>query len=245
MRRRMTKRISMGIKELDDMLDGGIPRGSIILISGPLGTGKTTLGVQFIYNGIKKFNEPGIFITLEQNKKKIIEDMKSFGMDLENLGYDFQLVGGHIAEVMYYKDKTKAKVEDFLNEIEEIIQKSKTKRVVIDSINLLLMLFKTDEERKKALLSLSQLLSKNDCTTLLTCETRENTSDLSWYGFEEFIVDGVISLYNVKRETTFHQRITIRKMRGVEHSKKIYPYKITDSGIKIYSEESWQDLEKK
>ena len=237
--------VSTGIEELDNMLNGGIPKGRIVLISGSSGTGKTTLGMQFIYNGIKKFKDPGIFITLEQDKKKILEDMKSVGMDLESLGNDFQLIGGSIAEVMYYKDKTKANVEDFLKEIEEIIQKTKVKRVVIDSINLLLMLFKTDEERRKILLTLSQLLSKNKCTALLICEVKENTFDLSWYGFEEFVADGVITLYNVKQEAIFHQGIAIRKMRGVEHTKSIYPYKITEKGIRIYPDEPWLVLEKK
>lgn len=237
--------VNTGIEELDNMLNGGIPKGRTVLISGSSGTGKTTLSMQFIYNGIKKFNESGVFITLEQDKKKILEDMKSVGMNLENLGSNFQIIGGPMAEVMYYKDKTKAKVGDFIAEIEDIIKKTKAKRVVIDSINLLLMLFQTDEERRKALLSLSQILSKNDCTALLTCEVRENTFDLSWYGFEEFVVDGVITLYNVKQEAIFHQGIAVRKMRGVEHVKSIYPYKITEKGIRIYPDEPWLVLEKK
>jgi len=231
-------RVNIGIKEIDDMLSGGLPKGRVILLSGSSGTGKTTFGVQFVYNGIKNFNEPGVFITLEQNKEKIKEDMRSVGMDIEELD-NFNLIGGSVAEVMHFKDKTKAKVNDFLAEIEEIIKQTKAKRVVVDSLNLFLILFKTEEERRKALLSLCQILSKNKCTALLTCETKENTFDLSWYGFEEFVVDGVITLYNVKQGQVFHKGITIRKMRGVNHSESIYPYKITDKGIKIYTEEPW------
>jgi KaiC/GvpD/RAD55 family RecA-like ATPase len=170
--------------------------------------------------------------------------MKPVGMDLEGLGNTFNIIGGPMAEVMYYKDKTKAKIEDFIAEIEEVIKKTNAKRVVIDSINLLLMLFQTDEERRKALLLLNQILSKNDCTALLICEVRENTFDLSWYGFEEFVVDGVITLYNVKQEAVFHQGIAVRKMRGVEHTKNIFLYKITDKGIKIYPDEPWLSTEK-
>jgi circadian clock protein KaiC len=236
--------IKTGIEELDDMLNGGIPKGRVVLISGSSGTGKTTLGMQFIYNGVKKFKEPGIFITLEQGKEKILEDMKSVGMDLESLGGDFKIIGGQIAEILYYKDKTKAKIGDFIAEVEEIIKTSGAKRVVIDSVNLLLMLFETDEERRKALLSLSKILSKNNCTALLTCEVRENTFDLSWYGFEEFVADGVITLYNLKQEAVFHQGIAVRKMRGTNHSKNIFPYKITKEGIKIYPDEPWLATEK-
>jgi len=235
--------VSTGIKELDNMLDGGIPKGRVVLVSGSSGTGKTTLGMHFVYNGVKKFNEPGIFITLEQGKEKVLEDMKSVGMNLESLS-DLKIIGGQIAEVLYYKDKTKAKIEDFIAEVDEIIRASGAKRVVIDSVNLLLMLFKTDEERRNALLSLSKILSKNNCTAFLTCEVRENTFDLSWYGFEEFVADGVITLYNLKQEAVFHQGIAVRKMRGVNHSKNIYPYRITKDGIKIYPDEPWLATEK-
>jgi circadian clock protein KaiC len=234
------QRVDTGIKELNEMLDGGLPQNRVILLSGSSGTGKTTLGIQFIYNGIKNFNEPGVFITLEQSKEKIKEDMESVGMNIEELD-SFNLVGGYIAEIMYFKNKTKAKVNDFLDEIEEIIKQTKAKRVVVDSLNLFLILFKTNEEKRKALLSLCQILSKNNCTTLLICETKENTFDLSWYGFEEFVVDGIITLYNVKQGQTFHKGIAVRKMRGVNHSESIHPYKITNKGIKIYTEEHWPD----
>jgi len=230
-------KIDTGIEGLNKMLNGGLFPGRIILVSGPAGTGKTTIGMQFIHTGLKKFDEPGVFITLEQSKEKLKEDMKKLGMDLDKLGDKFSLVGGAIAEVVYYKEKTKAKMEDFLMEIEEIIKQTDAKRVVIDSLNLFLMLFKTDEERRSALISLIELLTRHKCTTLLTCEVKENTFDLSWYGFEEFIVDGVIALYNVKVDSTFLRGLTIRKMRGMKHEKNIVPYEITDRGIVIYPEQ--------
>jgi len=234
------QKVDTGIKELNEMLDGGLPQNRVILLSGSSGTGKTTLGIQFIYNGIKNFNEPGVFITLEQSKEKIKEDMKSVGINIEELS-SFNLIGGSIAEVMHFKDKTRAKVNDFLAEIEEIIKQTKAKRVVLDSLNLFLMLFKTDEERRIALLSLCQILSKNSCTALLICDTKENTFDLSWYGFEEFVVDGIITLYSIRQGQAFRKGITIRKMRGVNHSESIHTYKITNKGIKICTEESWPD----
>lgn len=238
-------RVKSGIEGLDDMLNGGLISGRVVLLSGSTGTGKTTLGMQFIYNGIKNFNEPGVFITLEQSKEKIMKDMKSIGMDLNELGSNFSLIGGSMAKIKYYQNKTKAKIEDFIAEIEEVIKKTKAKRVVIDSINLFLLLFKTDEERRRALLKLTETLSRFNCTALLTCEVKENTFDISWWGFEEFVMDGVITLYNVKQGPVFHQGIVIRKMRGMNHVKDIIPYKITDKGIVVYPEEPWLAIEKK
>jgi circadian clock protein KaiC len=241
----MSEKIKTNVPGLDEMLHGGLILGKVILLSGSAGTGKTTLGMQIIYNGIKDFNEPGVFITLEQSKEKITEDMKAFGIDLVSLGSSFALIGGSMAKIKYYQTKTKAKVDDFVTEIEEIIRQTKAKRVVIDSVNLFLMLFDTDEERRKALLSLVETLSKLNCTALLTCEVKENTFDISWHGFEEFVVDGVITLYNVKQGAVFNQGIAIRKMRGTSHVKEIVPYKITDRGIVIFPGEPWLAAEKK
>lgn len=238
-------RVDTGIEGLNQMLNGGLLAGRVILVSGSTGTGKTTLGMQFIYEGIKKYNEPGVFVTLEQSKEKIKEDMGKLGINLDGLGNGFNLIGGSIAKVMHYRDKTKAKVEDFLAEVEEIIKQTKAKRVVIDSLNLFLILFKTDEERRRALLALAEMLSRYKCTTLFTCEVRENTSDLSWYGFEEFVVDGVIVLYNIKQESSFLQGLAIRKMRGIKHEKSIVPYSITDKGVVVYPEEPWYEVKTK
>jgi len=238
-------RVKTGIKGLDEMLNGGLLPGRVVLISGPTGSGKTILGVQFIYNGIKYFDEPGIFITLEQSKKKIKEDMRALGMDLDELGDKFRLIGGPIAKIKYNKEKTKAKLEDFIKEVEEVVKEVGAKRVVIDSINLFLLLFKTDEEKRRALLELTETLSRLNCTALLTCEVRENTFDISWWGFEQFVVDGVITLYNVKQGSIFQQGIAIRKMRGTKHVKDIVPYRITDKGIVVYPEEPWLAIEKK
>jgi len=238
-------RIKTGIEGLDEMLNGGLVSGRAVLLSGSSGTGKTTLGMQFIYRGIKDFNEPGVFITLEQSKEKIKEDMKTLDMDLDDLGVQFNLVGGSMAKIKYYQGKTKAKADDFIAEIEEIVKETKAKRVVIDSLNLFLLLFETDEERRRALLALTEALSRLNCTALLTCEVRENTFDISWHGFEEFVVDGVITLYNVKQGSVFHQGIAIRKMRGMSHIKDIVPYKITDKGIIVYLEEPWLAGEKR
>ncbi|MCX6819151.1 MAG: AAA family ATPase [Candidatus Aenigmarchaeota archaeon] len=232
-------RTKTGIEGLDIMLNGGLLSGRVILLSGSAGTGKSTLGMQFIYNGIKQFNEPGVFITLEQDKEKLKQDMKSISMDLDKLGNSFSLIGGSMAKIKYYQTKTKAKLEDFIAEIEEVVKETKSERIVIDSINLLLLLFNTDEERRKALLALTEALSRLKCTALLTCEVRENTFDISWWGFEQFVVDGVIAMYNVKKDPMFYQGIVIRKMRGMDHNKNIVPYKITDKGIAVYPEEPW------
>ena len=118
--------------------------------------------------------------------------------------------------------------------MEEVVKEINAQRLVLDSINLFLMLFKTEDEKRLALAELSEKLRKLGCTSLITCEVKEQSMDISRHGFEEFVVDGVIALYNIKQRQSFIQGITIRKMRGVGHHREIRPYEITDKGIIVY-----------
>jgi KaiC/GvpD/RAD55 family RecA-like ATPase len=115
-----------------------------------------------------------------------------------------------------------------------MVVKTGAKRVVLDSVNLFLMLFDTDPERRRAMFALSKMLTDLGCTSLLTCEVKENTNSLSWYGFEEFVVDGVIVLYSMREKSAFLQGIAVRKMRMVKHRRNIVPYEITDKGLIVY-----------
>src|SRR5262249_31435603 len=83
--------IPTGIAGLDDILRGGVPRGNILLVEGAAGTGKTLLGVEFVYRGITQHNEPGIIVSFEVAPQKLIRDAASFGWDLETLAQQNQL----------------------------------------------------------------------------------------------------------------------------------------------------------
>ena len=83
--------VKTGIKGLDEVLFGGIPRGNIILVTGTAGTGKTTLGVEFVYRGASQFNEPGVIVLFEVAPDKLIRDAALFGWDLSALERDRRL----------------------------------------------------------------------------------------------------------------------------------------------------------
>jgi circadian clock protein KaiC len=78
-------RIKTGIKGLDELLLGGVPRGNLIMLQGGPGTGKTTLGVEFVYRGITEFDEPGMIVCFEVSPDKLVRDAASFGWDLRDL----------------------------------------------------------------------------------------------------------------------------------------------------------------
>src|ERR1700683_2518443 len=77
--------IQTGITGLDEILMGGIPRGNVILLQGVTGSGKTLMGIEFIYRGITKFNEPGLIVVFEASPDKLIRDTAEFGWDLDQL----------------------------------------------------------------------------------------------------------------------------------------------------------------
>ena len=233
-------KVKTGIEGLDKMLKGGLLIGRNILLSGPCGCGKTTLAMQFVYNGAVTLDEPGLYVTLEESKEKIYQDMLEFGFDLKEIEEQgkFMLVGGPIAGLKSYMQKVDADMTHVIKEIEEIVKEKGVKRVVIDSINLLTMLLKNDDERRRAVAALCNALSSLGCTTILTSETEEGSMKLSRYGMEEFVVDGVIVLYLVRQGSRFVPGVVIRKMRGTEHDKEIRVYNITNKGIVVYPKET-------
>ncbi len=233
-------RIKTHIPGLDKMLKGGFLSGRNILLSGPCGSGKSTLAMQFVYSGAVKQKEPGLFITLEEPKEKIYENMDGFGWDIRGLEKTkkFFLVGSSIGEINNSMAKVDAKIIHLINEIKEVVEENKIKRVAIDSINLLTMLAEDESEKRNALASLCHTLSSLGCTSLLISETKEGSMDLSRYGIEEFIVDGVIVLYLIREGSKFIPGVSVRKMRGTNHDKEIRVYEIGKKGIVIYPQET-------
>ena len=228
-------KVKTGIKGMDSLLDGGIPKGRIILLSGSSGTGKTIFVSHFIKEGVKN-DENCVYVTLEQSKDKLIEDLKNIGIDFDDMQKKnkLKLIGGPVAHINFFKQKTKATFEDLTKEMEEIIKQSSASRFVLDSTNLFTMLFDDDVERRKALANLVAMLDKVKCTSILTCEVKENSNAISWHGFEEFVVDGVIVLHRIPFENMFERAVSVLKMRGVGHSQKVGLVTITKDGMEVY-----------
>jgi len=134
--------------------------------------------------------------------------------------------------------KVGAKTNHIIDEIKNIIQQHKIKRVVIDSLSLLTFLTGNMDEKRRTVTKLASTLSELGCTSLLISETKEGTLDLSRDGIEEFVVDGVIALYQLRQGDKFIPGIVIRKMRGTDHEKGIRLFKITNKGVVVYHNET-------
>src|SRR3989338_3979840 len=81
----VVERIKSGIPGLDEMMDGGMPKGNLIVLSGDPGSGKTVLCWQFLYDGVTKYDEPGIYVSLEEPEETVVDGAGEFGWDLKSL----------------------------------------------------------------------------------------------------------------------------------------------------------------
>ncbi len=223
------KLIQTGIIGLDQMFGGGIEEGSTVILAAGAGSGKSTLAMQYIYNGITKYGENGLYITFEEQKDRVFSHMKKFGFDLEGVEKSGKLK---------FLEYPPTEVEKFINSgsvIADIIEEHKIKRIVIDSVTSLVLLSENEYRRREAFLKTMSLLKKWGCTTMLTSEARQSAlGDVKARFGLEYLADGFLVIHSIRKKDVRELAIEVIKMRGLEHSKKMAPVKITTAGIVAY-----------
>jgi len=237
-------RIKTRIPGFDDLVEGGLPEGRSILVSGGTGTGKTIFATQFLINGVSE-GEPGIYLTLDERPELIREDMLRFGWNIRQMedAGQMKIIDGTIAKIGIPSDEefslpaTGFDLDKLLLELMKAIKKIRAKRVVIDSIPALGLNFENEHDVRKAVLKLVYLLSRAGVTTVMTTEIDEDSKKYGKYGVEEFVADGVIVLHYMGIGTQSNRTLHIRKMRATKHSEDLHPIQITDSGMKIHKVE--------
>ncbi|MFB6180294.1 MAG: RAD55 family ATPase [Candidatus Nanohalobium sp.] len=231
-------RTKTDIQGLDQILNGGIPDEHTVVISGTSGAGKTTLTTQFLYNGAKKHDDKGLYFTLEEPARNIVETSKQFDMDFENdedvkgkvkFHEELNLMRKGSGGEVFEPDRF---VEAFKREIEEF----EPDRVVLDSITKFAMVFDSSPLRREKVSELAQFLREQSCTSCLLAEIPYTGGErqVSKYQIVEFVADGVILLGNERTESSRTRTLEVFKMRRTDHSSDIHPLKITNRGIVTY-----------
>jgi len=228
------KLLSTGINGLDELLNGGIPEKHMIIVFGGMGTGKSTLALQFITDGLKK-GEKAVFISLEEEEREIIESAKGYGIDLQPY-----MQKGKESLVLYKLDPNAVKVTltKIKTELPELIKMFGATRLVIDSITLFEMMFTDEAERRLNLFEMFTILKETGVTALITSESSRDDTYSSRYGLVEYVADGVITLRYVRPDELRDVKLAVEvvKMRRHRHSRSIKPYDITNEGIVVHSE---------
>ncbi|MCR4335101.1 MAG: AAA family ATPase [archaeon] len=217
------ERVKSGVEGLDEMMNGGIPRGNLVVLSGDPGSGKTVLCWQFIYEGVTKYNENAVYVSLEETEQTIYDGAREFGWDMKKLVDAGKLL--IITIELYDFERLKAAVEDNVKAIN-------AKRVVIDPGVIFRLFFDRELDARKRIVSLGKMLKAIGTTTIITNEiSLDKVSSL--YGLEEYVADGVILIYHTKMKNRFVRSIAVLKMRNTEIAEKLKPVKITSEGIKV------------
>ena len=228
------ERTRTGIPGLDDLLGGGIPRGSNVLVAGGAGTGKTILATQYLYQGALQFGEPGVFVTLEGSVRDIAWNMENFQWDIKSL-QDRGMFNIYRLGMEFISDRVmvEERLDEQLKEIEKEVEEINAKRLVVDSTTVFGAYLEPSLLRT-TLFKFCDRLKSFGCTTLLTSETQTAKGIFSAFGVEEFVVDGIIALYF----SPPNRSIFIRKMRGTHHDANPHPIAITQQGIIINPRDS-------
>jgi RecA-superfamily ATPases implicated in signal transduction len=221
------QRIRLGVPGLDELFASGVPIGSVILVAGYPGAGKTTLASQFVYAGASS-GEPSIYVSFVEPRSVFFENALSFGMDfrpLEEKGL-----------FRYYEALNVSDPEALSNLIEDIllqVDSMKARRVVIDSVTTVEQLAKDPTRVREVLHSALYLgLKLRGATSLLIAELPFG-AESSQLGPEEFIADGVIIMKYHYVKGKMERYAEIRKMRGTSVEYASMPYTFTARGIEF------------
>lgn len=224
------ERVKTGVEGLDDMLNGGIPRGHSIAIIGAFGTGKSTLAMQFIWEGLRN-GERCIFLSLEEDEESIVKSASSFGWDFAT-----HIENGNLLVIKLEPEDAKSSVERLEGDIPELIRTRKASRIVVDSISLITMMYENVDEKRKIVFKLSKSIKESGATALFTAEVDPKNPLVSRDGIVEYVVDGVILLSFLEEAHRLKLTIRILKMRRTRHSREVKEYEIGDKGIIVLSE---------
>lgn len=222
------ERVPTGIPGLDELIEGGLLKGRITLLTGAAGSGKTTLGMQFLHRGITASGENGLFVTLEEETADLITDMGRYGWDLEQLisQKKFAIVQ---APVPFELSEGKVSLDDLLDTIHRQAIAVDARRIVFDSIASLGLPYDDPVQLRHDVLRLGALLRELDCTTLLLTEMPDGETKITRYGIEQFVAHGVIALH----VTPSYRAIQIMKMRGTNHDMGIHRLRIMGTGLVV------------
>ena len=217
-----TERLTTGIGGLDEMLHGGLFRGSSTLISGYPGTGKSTFALSFIYEGARR-NQRGLFISFEEPVKQLLRQASIYGWDLERSVRDHLVV----VKSFYPEDH---EPDELQLQLRNLVTEFKPERIVLDSISALERIL-VDFEFLSFVKGIVASLKATGITVVLTSATSAN-SETQEAGTST-IVDNIVSLRNVEIEGSLRKSVIVFKARSSPHDKGLREFEITSEGVKV------------
>ncbi len=234
--------IETGVPGFDALFFDGVPKGSTILLAGGAGSGKTILSLQMLNHHAKK-GKKCLYMSFEESEERLIQHMEDFGWNPHELIKKNNLAIKRFnpfditrsVDALLMKSKG-----ELLIDIEPIIFPSDFQPdiVIVDSLTAIASAFTGKEDSYRIYIEqLFRFFEKISTTAFMITETEQIPKIFSTSGVEEFLADGVIVLYNIKRGNIRENAIEVLKLRGAKHDKKIVAMQITDDGITVYPDQ--------
>ncbi len=219
-------RIETGIPGLDEMIEGGVPFPSTILLAGGTGVGKTTFSLQFLFGGTKS-GEGGIFFTtFSEPPQWMLRFASRFSfVDKEKIGKEVRYV--ELGRILAGEESPRHQALKLIDILEEEIAEFMPQRVVIDPITVLE--HRLGDYYREFLYNLSTIMKNWQTVTLLTGEVYGQTYPLE----VAYSCDGVILLHNEEREEGRRRYLEVLKLRGTDHMTGKHSFDISNEGVRV------------
>jgi len=221
-----------GIDGLDEITNGGLPKGRPTLLCGDAGCGKTLFSLEFIVRGAMQFNEPGVFIAFEEKTEELAMNVASLGFDLNKLVAAKKLRMDYVhIERSEIEETGEYDLDGLFIRIGHAIDSIKAKRVVLDTIENLFSGLSNTTVLRAEIRRLFQFLKDKGVTAIVTAE--KGDGKLTREGLEEYISDCVILLDHRVENQISTRRLRVVKYRGSVHGTNEYPFLIDEEGISV------------
>ena len=226
-------RVHVGIPGFDALVHGGLPEGRSTLVAGSTGTGKTVFGLQFLAAGASR-GDAGVLVTFAERPEDMIANAASFGWDLDGLVREGRLAIVDATPEEETIVSGRFDLGGLAARIENALEEVGGKRLFLDPIDALFEEFSAVAEVRRAFAAMLRTLRPLSVTTLIAAERPSEDDLLTRYGAEEFVVDNVVLLRNVRAAERRRRTAEVLKLRGADHHKGEFPFVIDpDAGMEI------------
>ena len=224
-----------GIAGFDEITDGGLPRGRTTLLVGGAGSGKTMFGLQFLANGARRYNEPGIFVAFEESAERIVENTKRLNWQLSKLRRNKLL----FVDAQPKLDMVQSGDFDLCGMLAGLAleaDRMKAKRIVFDALDMVLALLPDFAARRREVYRLHEWLAKRNLTCIFTLKAASGENSASAeqpYGFMQFMVDCAVILSHQVVLGVSQRNLRVQKYRGSRFDEDESPFVIGEGGFEV------------
>ena len=222
-------RVRTYIRGLDEQLQGGIPKGHVVLLAGKPGTMKSSVAFNMLYNNARNDGNGCVYVTLEQSRDSLLENMTGLGMDIKGLESKLSVLDLALIRKKLKQLANKSWLEVFKMYVDNLDKTMDITILVIDSLPVLEVMAKFEDPRDD-LFRFFEWLRELDITTFLIAEMEQDSDKFCQNG-EDFLSDGILHLDLRRDDRQVNLFLSVVKMRKTAHRRGYYPLIFDEGGF--------------